>query len=734
MDKRYQPSQTETKIYQFWEKGGWFTPKIDKKKKPFCIVMPPPNANGHLHIGHALFITLQDLMSRYRRMKGRSVLWLPGADHAGILTQVVFERELAKKGKTRYDLGRESFYKACFAFSQKNKKTMYNQLRALGSSCDWTREQFTLDKKVTKVVYETFFQLYKDGLVYRAQRLISWCPRCATALSDLEVDHKEKDSRLWHIKYPLKGGGAVIVATTRPETMLGDTAVAVNPRDKRYKDIVGKVAILPLVKRAIPVIADKMVDQAFGSGAVKITPAHDHDDFAVGQRHKLELIPVIGFDGRITQEVGKNFAGLTRVEARKEVLSRLKEQGLLVKEEKHANRVGSCERCGSTIEILPSQQWFIKMKSLAKGAIQAVKKGETKIIPRYFKKTYFHRLDNIQDWCISRQLWWGHQLPIWYCGTKGFSSLQLMMNPGLKNSKDKEEGCGKIFVGHQPPQKCSCGEKKFIRDPDTFDTWFSSAQWPYSTLGYPDDPDYRRFYPTSVMETGYEILLIWVTRMMMMGIYRTGKVPFKDVYLHGMVRDVFGKVMSKSRPETSVDPTETITKYGTDALRMALVYGTSAGKDLVVEEKKVESMRNFTNKIWNAARFVYLIAENENWQVDLSARREGKDDKEIKRQFNELTETVTNDLEKYRFGQGLEKIYQFFWHQFCDVYLEQVKDRRSEALPTLMEVLTSSLKLLHPFAPFVTETVYQSFKKRFDSKKGLFASPSLMIAPWPSGF
>jgi len=730
MDKRYKHQSFEKKLYQLWEKEGYFAPG---QGKPFCIIMPPPNANGALHIGHAMFVTIEDLMIRYQRMKGRACLWLPGADHAGILTQVVFERELAKKGKTRFDLGREKFWQACFKFTQENKKEMYRQLKLLGASCDWGREKFTLDKDVTKTTYNTFYQLYKDKLVYRDWRMVSWCPRCATALADLEVNYQEEKSKLWYLKYPYKNGrGFVVVATTRPETMLGDTAVAVSPKDSRYKKLVGKKLTLPIVGREIPIIADEMVDPEFGTGAVKITPAHDPDDFVLGQKHKLAVIEVIGFDGQMTDKAGKEFAGLAVGKAREKVVEKLEGQKLLVKTEDYAHRVGHCERCKTVIEPLVSLQWFIKMKPLAKPAVEAVKKGKTKIIPKRFEKTYFNWLEGIRDWCISRQLWWGHRLPIWYCGLKGLSDLQKVMNSQLE--KETSEGCGKVYVGEKPPKKCSCGGTDFVQDPDTFDTWFSSGQWPFSTLGYPDKADYKKFYPTAVMETGYDILFFWVARMMMLGIYRTKKVPFENVYLHGMVRDVFGEPMSKSRPETTVDPGETIEKYGADALRMALVYGTSAGRDVVVGEKKIEAMRNFTNKIWNAARFIMMIVDDNKGIVDLEAKPGHPDDKKALAQLEKALGQVTDDLENYRYGQGLEKIYQFFWHQFCDWYIEATKDRRTEALPFLLKGLIVSLKLLHPFAPFVSEAIYQEFREKLDAKgeTKLFSSSFLITASWPN--
>ncbi len=729
MDKRYNHQQFEGKIYKEWEKLGVFSPDKDLSKKPFCIIMPPPNANGTLHIGHAMFVAVEDLMTRYARMRGLSALWLPGADHAGILTQVVFERELEKKGKTRFDLGREEFWKQCFEFSQKNKRGMYDQFRLLGASCDWTREKFTLDEDVTKIAYDTFYKLYKDDLVYRDWRMVSWCPRCLTALSDLEVNYKEEKSKLWYIKYPYAdGSGEIIIATTRPETMLGDTAVAVNPKDKRYKDKIGKEVILPLVGKKIPVIADNVVDPKFGTGAVKITPAHDPDDFATGKRHDLEVIQIIGFDGKMTDGAG-DFAGLKVKKAREQIVEKLEKERFLEKEEQHQHRVSYCERCKAVIEPLVSLQWFIKTKPLAQKAIKAVREKKTKIVPKRFEKTYFHWMDNIRDWCISRQLWWGHQLPIWYCGSKGISELQTVMNPNLVK-KTEPEGCGKIYIGEKPPKKCSCGKSNFIRDPDTFDTWFSSGQWPYSVLGYPDSDDFKKFYPTSVMETGYEILFFWVARMMMLGLYRTGKVPFKTVYLHGLVRDVFGSKMSKSRPETTVDPTKTINNYGADSLRMALLYGASAGNDVIVGEDKIRSMRNFTNKIWNAARFITMIANDVNWKIYFNKKVSSKDDQEILRKKDEVIVLVTEDFESYKYGQALEKIYQFFWHEFCDDYLEKTKDKRTQALPTLINVLVDSLKLLHPFAPFITESIYEVFREKLEDQK-IFSSKMLISSSWP---
>lgn len=739
MNKRWEHQKFEADIYKNWEDNGYFTPKIDDKKEPFCIIMPPPNANGSLHIGHAKGVTIQDIMLRWHRMLGEPTLGLPGADHAGILTQVVFEKILEKEGKSREDLGREEFYQQCLAFTLNNKQKMYNQIRDLGASCDWTREKFTLDKNISETVNKTFKKLHQDNLVYRDHRMISWCPRCQTALSDLEVEYEQKKSNLWHIKYPIKDGDKFItVATTRPETMLGDTAVAVNPDDKRYRGLIGKQAVVPLIDRQIPIVADETVDSEFGTGAVKITPAHDPDDFNIGQKHNLDTIQVIGFDGKMTAEAGNNFQGLTVKQARKKVVKELKKQNLLVKTEEYEHRVGHCERCKTQIEPLISLQWFIKMDNMAKMGLIAVKKKKIKMYPEHFKKTYYNWLENIQDWCISRQLWWGHRLPIYYCGHKGLSELQKNMNPEL--IKKHQPGCGEIFVGQQPPEKCpQCQQTDWIRDPDTFDTWFSSGQWPFTTLGYPDSRDYQYFYPTSVMETGYDIIFFWVARMIMLGLYRTGEKPFETVYLHGMVRDAFGEPMSKSRPETLIEPDETIEEYGADALRMALVYGTSAGNDVGIGEDKIRSMRNFSNKVWNAARFVKLQinADSEQILTDIhenppssSVGIRNPSDKKILNKLNQTIKKVNEQMDNFMFGQALEDIYQFFWHEYCDVYLEECKDRRQEALPTLIHVLITSLKLLHPYAPFVTEAIYQEFKQELPDH-GLLKPESIMIAPWP---
>ncbi len=731
MEKVYQPQKVEKKIYQMWEESRAFSPKIKIGKKPFSIIMPPPNANAPLHIGHARFVAIQDLLVRFHRMLDEPTLWLPGADHAGILTQVVFEKKLAEEGKTRFDLGREKFYEEILKFTLSNKQTMYDQMKALGASCDWQREKFTLDPKISEVVLETFVKMYQKDLIFRSERIINWCPRCQTALSDLEIEHKEEKTKLWFIRYVFKNEDKFItVATSRPETMLGDTAVAVNPKDKRYKEVIGKTVALPLMHREIPIVADKSVDPEFGSGAVKVTPAHDPADFEIGQKNKLPAVQVIGFDNKMTQKGGK-YAGLEVLKAREKIIQDLEAKGLLEKIEDYTHSVGHCERCKTVSEPQVSLQWFVKTKPLARKAAFMVKSKKIKIIPSRFEKNYFLWMKDIRDWCISRQLWWGHQIPIWYCGAENLSTLQKLMNPDL--AKIEELGCGEIIASVKKPRQCpKCKNKKLIQDPDTLDAWFSSGQWPFTTLGFPDSSDYKYFYPTSVMETGYEILFFWVARMIMLGLYRTKKVPFEIVFLHGLVRDAFGQKMSKSKGNV-IDPLDVIKVYGTDALRMALVFGSTPGKDLALSEEKIEAMRNFCNKIWNAARFVFTqipadskrintdqIGENQSghqWKSTLNP-----DDSWILEELGKTAKSVTDDIEKFRLGQAAEELYEFFWHKFCDKYIEASKTRRNEAQPILLQVLDTSLKLLHPFMPFITEEIYQ----KLPGKKGL-----LISAKWP---
>ncbi len=713
LEKNYEPNLSEEKIYQLWEKSGFFNPDNlpGKRKNPFTIIMPPPNANGLLHMGHALVTTLEDLIIRYHRMKGDLTLWLPGADHAGIMTQVVFEKELAKQGKTRFDLGREEFFKQTMEFTMKNKTGMQNQSKKLGASCDWSRDKFTLDEKISEAVFYTFKKLYDDNLIYRGERIINWCPRCSTALSDLEVIHQEAQTTLTYIKYPILNNKseAIIVATTRPETMLGDTAVAVNPEDERYKKFVGQKIVLPLTNRIIPIIADIKVDQTFGTGAVKVTPAHDPVDFEIGQEHKLETISVINKVSRMTDEAGEGYAGLKVKEARAKVIEELKKQGFLVKEESYQNAISKCERCKSTIEPLISKQWFVKAKILAKPAIEVVKEGKIKFIPERFEKTYFQWLENIRDWCISRQIWWGHRIPVYYCE------------------------CGEIIVSLEAPKKCpKCKNTKIEQDPDTLDTWFSSGQWPFTTLGWPKKTvDLAKFYPTTVMETGWDILFFWVARMIMLGLYCTGEVPFKIVYMHGLVRDQERKKMSKSKGNV-IDPLGVASTYGTDATRIALIAGVGAGNDVIVSEEKIRGYRNFCNKIWNASRFVLfnLGTESEKFpKTKLSSFKNlSDDDKSILKKLENTIKETTKNLEKYNFSQATESIYNFFWHEFCDKYIEkskpQLKDEKL-SLSTqyiLWYVLSTSLKLLHPYIPFITEEIWQNLPQE---------EKMLMVASWP---
>ncbi len=692
MDKVYENKDIEGKWYSQWEEKGYFKPA--GTGKPFTIILPPPNANGRLHIGHAMYV-IEDIMVRYHRMKGDQTLWLPGADHAGILTQVVYERELEKQGKTRQDLGREEFIKQTLKFTQENKAAMYEQLRRMGFSLDWSREKFTLDPEISQAVFKTFKMLYDDGLIFRGTRMINWCPRCATVLSDLEVVHKEKETNLWFFKYPIKDSKEFItVATTRPETMLGDTAVAVNPGDQRYKDLVGKTVVLPLMDREIPIIADDFVDMEFGTGAVKITPAHDPNDYEAAERNNLEKIQVVGFDDKMTSEAG-NYAGLDKYAARKQIVADMEAKGLVEKIDRLVHNVGTCERCGTVIEPQISKQWFVAVnktgksgKNLAKDALEAVKKKEIKILPERFEKIYYNWLENLHDWCISRQLWWGHQVPVWYKGEE-------------------------VHVGTDSP-----GEG-WAQDPDTLDTWFSSGQWPFTTLGWgqKDDSDFKTFYPTSVMETGYDILFFWVARMIMLGIYATDKVPFETVYLHGLVRDEKGQKMSKSKGNV-IDPLVVADQYGADAVRMALVFGTGPGNDANIGESKIKGMRNFTNKLWNIGRFIVDMAP----ETRAERANENKDDKWILEELDKTQEIVTNALENYRFSQAAEELYEFIWHKFADKYVESTKNRRGEAQGVLEVVFEESLRLLHPFMPYETEELWQKLPHKGDS---------IMVSSWP---
>ena len=726
MEKVWQPQKIEKKIYQLWEKSKVFSPKIKKGKKPFSIIMPPPNANASLHIGHARFIAIQDLLVRFHRMLGEPSLWLPGADHAGIATQVAFEKKLQLEGKTRFSLGREKFYEEIYKFSQKNKEIMYDQMKALGASCDFKREKFTLDPKISRIVLETFVKMYKNGLIFRKERIINWCPRCQTALSDLEVEYKQEKSKLWYIRYLFKDENRFIsVATTRPETMVGDTALAVNPKDERYKDFIGKKVILPLMFREIPIVSSESVDPKFGTGVVKVTPAHDPTDFEIGKKEKLPLIQVIGFNNKMTKKAGK-YADLSVLEAREKIIQDLEIKGHLEKVEDYLHSVGFCERCGSLIEPQVSLQWFVKTKPLAKKAISVVKNKKIKIIPERFEKNYLLWMENIRDWCISRQLWWGQQIPIWYCGTENLSSLQKLMNPEL--AKKEIIGCGEVIASVEKPKQCpKCQNKDLIQDPDILDTWFSSAQWPFTTLmTSPYKKDFEYFYPTTVMETGYEILFFWVARMIMLGLYRTKKIPFKTVFLHGLVRDAFGQKMSKSKGNV-IDPLEVIKIYGTDALRMALIFGSTPGKDLSLSSEKIEAMRNFANKIWNAARFILFFPGKEDSK---NQPKETKEDKWILKELKKTIKSTTKNIEEFRLGQAAEELYEFFWHKFCDKYIEASKNRKSRAQPILLQVLETSLKLLHPFMPFITEEIWQIARRKI-KKENFFKERLLISGEWP---
>lgn len=705
--KNYNPAEFEDKLYNEWVEKGYFHAEVDKNKKPFTIVIPPPNVTGQLHMGHALDETLQDILIRYKRMQGYSALWVPGTDHAGIATQIKVEENLrVNEGLTRYDLGREKFLERVWDWKKQYGGRIINQLKKIGSSCDWDRERFTMDEGCSKAVKEVFVNLYNKGLIYQGSRIINWCPHCITALSDAEVEHAEQEGHFWHIKYPIKDSDDfVIIATTRPETLFGDTAVAVNPEDERYKDLIGKMLILPLVGREIPVVADEYVDKEFGTGCVKITPAHDPNDFEVGQRHNLEQIKVMNDDATMNSYAGK-YEGMDRYECRRAMVKDLEEQGLLVKVEDHSHNVGQCYRCGTTVEPIVSKQWFVKMKPLAQPAIDAVKNKETEFVPEHFEKVYFHWLENIRDWCISRQLWWGHRIPAFYC-----------------------DDCGEMVVTKEDKAICpKCG-KEMRQDPDTLDTWFSSALWPFSTLGWPDkteELDY--FYPTSVLVTGYDIIPFWVMRMMFSALEHTGQVPFKHVFIHGLVRDSQGRKMSKSLGN-GIDPLEIVEKYGADAIRFTLATGNAPGNDMRFYIERVEASRNFANKIWNASRFTLMNLDvEENKLPDLKDLQ--LEDKWILSKYNRVVKVVTENLDRFELGVALSNLYDFIWENFCDWYIELVKPRLFDkenptaktAQYVLMYVLSNTMKLLHPFMPFITEEIWQHLPHEGES---------IMISQWP---
>ncbi len=742
MPTAYEPQEVEKRLYQMWLDGKYFSPIVDNAKEPFVIVMPPPNVTGELHLGHALTATLEDIMVRWHRMKGDPTLWLPGADHAGIATQVVVERTLASEGLTRQDIGRSAFVERIWSWVNQYGSTIDEQHKRVGASCDWTRKAFTLDEGPSKAVKTTFVNLFEKSSIYRGERIINWCPRCSTALSDLEVEHEEEQSYLYHIRYPrLDGLGYLVVATTRPETLFGDAAVAVNPTDIRYMDLVGKDVLLPILNKNLIVIGDESVDTDFGTGALKITPGHDPVDFEVGQRHGLPTITVIGLDGTMNIEAGE-YAGTDRFECRDSVLKDLAKQDLIEKIEPYTHSVGHCGRCNVAVEPMVSKQWFMKMEGLASPAMDVVKDGTIKIIPERFGRVYLNWMENIRDWCISRQIWWGHRIPAWYCPICFGSHIQIIFNEPFDDSgvlhgtySDlTKRGLSweyieshashiligleaKPLVGMESPEKCySCGSTELIQDPDVLDTWFSSALWPHSTLGWPDDThDKNYFYPGTVMETGYDILFFWVARMIMMGIENMGEVPFSHVYLHGLVRDEKGLKMSKTRGNV-IDPINAIDVYGTDALRFALTTGNAPGNDMRVSEGKLGASRNFVNKVWNASRFVLTtIASFTNIEAYDKVVLENSHDKWIISRLNRVVERVNHLVGDFQFGEAQREVHDFFWNDFCDWYIEIVKIRlrfsRSQSIATvLVHVLQTSLRLMHPFIPFVTEEIWQKLK------------------------
>ena len=707
MNKTYNPSEIEDRLYKKWMDKKYFHAEVDRSKKPFTIVMPPPNITGQLHMGHALDNTLQDILIRFKRMQGYNALWQPGTDHASIATEVKVTNKLKEEGIDKEELGREGFLKRTWEWKEEYGGRIVSQLKKLGSSADWDRERFTMDEGCSKAVQEVFIRLYEKGYIYQGSRIINWCPVCQTSISDAEVEYEDQAGHFWHINYPIVGTDKCIeIATTRPETMLGDTAIAVHPDDERYKDLVGKMVLLPIVNKEIPIVADSYVDKEFGTGAVKITPAHDPNDFEVGKRHNLEEINILNDDGTINENGGK-FAGMDRYEARKAIVKELEEEGYLVRIEAHEHNVGTHDRCHTTVEPMVKKQWFVKMSEMAKPAIEAVKNGDLRFVPGHFDRTYLHWLENIRDWCISRQLWWGHRIPAYYC-----------------------DECGEIVVAKEMPSVCpKCGCTHFTQDEDTLDTWFSSALWPFSTLGWPEkteDLDY--FYPTNVLVTGYDIIFFWVIRMVFSGYEQTGKCPFSDVLIHGLVRDEQGRKMSKSLGN-GIDPLEIIGQYGADALRLTLVTGNAPGNDMRYSEKKIIASRNFANKVWNASRFMLMNIEKADLSnVSLSDLTPA--DKWILSKANSLVKEVTDNMEKYDFGVAVAKLNDFIWEEFCDCYIEMVKPRlyneedttKAAALFTLKKVLTISLKLLHPYMPFITEEIFCSLQDEEES---------IMVSEWP---
>ncbi len=710
LEKNYDPKDIEDRLYTKWVSNHYFHAEVNPDKKPYTIVIPPPNITGQLHMGHALDNTLQDILIRFKRMQGFEALWLPGTDHASIATEAKIVEAMREEGVTKEEIGREKFLERAWEWKEQYGGRIVSQLKKMGSSCDWERERFTMDEGCNKAVKEVFVKLYNKGLIYRGERIINWCPHCLTSISDAEVEYEDQKGHFWHLRYAFAdGSGYINLATTRPETLLGDTAVAVNPNDERYKDLIGKMLVLPIVHREIPLIADEYVDMEFGTGVVKITPAHDPNDFEVGLRHDLPVINVMTDDAKIVGDYAA-YAGMDRYEAREAIVKDLEKEGALVKVEDHDHNVGTCYRCGTTVEPKVSKQWFVKMKPLAGPAIEAVKKGETKFVPEHFNKIYYHWLENIRDWCISRQLWWGHQIPAFYC-----------------------DGCGELVVTAEKEAVCpKCG-KKMRQDPDTLDTWFSSALWPFSTLGWPDDTEEMKyFYPTSTLVTGYDIIPFWVMRMMFSGIEQTGQAPFDTVLIHGLVRDSQGRKMSKSLGN-GIDPLEVIDKYGADALRLTLVTGNAPGNDMRFYWERVEASRNFANKVWNASRFIMMnFVQNEGLAgqtADLSQLTQA--DKWILAKCRKLAKDVTALMESFDLGIAVQKIYDFIWEEFCDWYIEMVKPRlyneedgtKAAALYTLKTVLIDALKLLHPYMPFITEEIYCTLMGN--------ESVSIMISDWP---
>ncbi|MTI69737.1 MAG: valine--tRNA ligase [Firmicutes bacterium] len=708
LSKTYNPKEFEDKLYKYWNENGYFKADVNEDKEPFTIMMPPPNVTGNLHMGHAINHTIQDILIRWKRMEGYESLWLPGTDHASISTEAKVVAKIRNEGKSKDDLGREKFLDKAWEWTEEYGGNIRKQLRKLGVSCDWSKERFTLDEGLSNAVEEVFIRLYEKGLIYRGNRIINWCPNCGTAISDAEVEHEDEKGKLWHIKYPFKDSDEYVsIATTRPETMLGDVAVAVNPEDERYEGLIGKKLILPLVNREIPIVADDYVDMEFGTGAVKITPAHDPNDFEIGLRHDLEQLKIMNDDATISS-LGGEYEGLDRYEARKKIVKDLENQGYLVEIEDHDHSVGHCERCNETIEPIISKQWFVDMKPIAEPAIKAYKDGKFKFIPERFGKIYLNWLENIRDWCISRQLWWGHRLPVYYC-------------------KD----CKEVIVSKEKPEKCSkCDSNNLYQDPDTLDTWFSSALWPFSTLGWPEDTkELEYFYPTDVLVTGYDIIFFWVVRMVFSGLEHMGEIPFENVFITGLVRDPKGRKMSKSLGN-GIDPLEVIEEYGSDALRFSLVTGNTPGNDMRFHMERVEASRNFANKLWNASRFVIMNLEEETIKEDKAKKLLEKEDKWIISRLNNVAKEATENLNKFELGMAAQKIYDFIWNEYCDWYIEMVKPRlygediesKNTARYVLLNVLKDTLKLLHPFMPFITEEIWNHLPETKDS---------LIIQNWP---